>query len=167
MATVEQEKHNRKRKFVELDIENEDEKNNILSKNDNIHIHTTRSDHSLQTKLEVCIYSEQSKITCSWRIVKYFEHKYPTLREDRVKEWIKLGSTHFETLIDSKGSQTKRIRNQRGHFELLESMLVKEIIEREKIGAVRDKEWTRKRAYELYIQYKDEFGWKQDFNASN
>src|SRR5690349_13640483 len=102
MSTNTQEKQCRKRKFNELNIENEEkkeilnkneeEKNETLNENDNI---TTKFAYSIQTKLEICQYSESHNITNAWLILRYFQYKYPTLRENTVKLWLKQGKAHF------------------------------------------------------------------------
>src|SRR5438105_4854406 len=96
-------------------------KNCALNEHVNYNI---KFEYSFQTKLEICNYNEQSKINNSWKIQKHFEYKYPTLREDTIKRWIKLGSKYFESQIKLKNPQTKRLRTQKAHFEQLESMLI-------------------------------------------
>jgi len=121
--------------------------------------------YQLKAKLEICIYSEKNNIKNTWKIMKYFENKYLTLRESRIKSWIKLGSVHFETQIKSNGANVKKIRKQKGQFEIIESKLVEEVTQRGKNGLIRDMEWARKRAQELHEQYKDEFE-LNDFSVS-
>ena len=61
MASIEQEKKTRKRKFEEINIENEDEKleyeDHNCTSNENNNAHTIRFEHDIKTKLEICNYS--------------------------------------------------------------------------------------------------------------
>jgi Tc5 transposase-like DNA-binding protein len=172
MTKNEQEKKNRKRKLDDINIENEDEKlvngeeekkNYIF--NEDVH-QPIKFEYDIKTKLEICNYSETTKITNSWKILQYFRYKYPTLREDSVKSWIKLGSQYFTSQTNNNDLKRKRIRkNTQGYFQALESMLVEEIIEREKKGLIRDSKWCRMRAKELHEEHKEKFGWSE-FDAS-
>ena len=163
MSTIEQqqEKKNRKRKYEDINIEHEDKELNNEQKeyNDNNNFnHTIKSEYDLQAKLEICKYSETTNITNAWKISKYFQYKYPLLREEVVKRWIKKGSNYFEEQINQKGGKTKRVRKQtQGHFQKLELMLIDEIVERAKHGYIRDIQWARNQAIELHNLYKQQF----------
>jgi hypothetical protein len=168
MATIEQYKKNRKRKLEDINIENEEEKLVNEEKNNSIFNNKTlKFEYDLKTKLDVCSYSETANINNTWLIIEHFKNKYPTLKEQVVRRWIKLGSQYFQSQIDQKGSQTKRVRkNTHGYFSKIELMLVEEILEREKKGWIRDSEWTRARAKELYEQHKQQFESNKEFDAS-
>ena len=122
--------------------------------NENNNAHTITFEHDIKTKLEICNYSETTKINNTWKILQHFQHKYPTLRETAIKRWIQLGSEYFKAQINKTGPQKKRIRTQHGYFNKIESILVDEIIKSEHEGFIRDIEWTRKRAKELHGQYR-------------
>src|SRR2546421_11891092 len=171
MATIEKEKINRKRKFEDINIENEDEKltdkDNDCTLNENDTNRTLKFEHDIKTKLDICNNSESTNTKNSWSIKEHFKYKYPTLREDSVKRWLKLDSQYFKSQLEKQGPQAKRSRkNTQGYFHQLELMLIDEIIQREKSGLIRDIEWTRNRAAQLYEQHKNEFGWQNKFDAS-
>ena len=88
MTTISQEKQNRKRKFEEINIENEDEQlefeDNNCTLNENVNS-KLRFAFDIQTKLKIRNYCETSKITNSWQIWKHVQHKYPDLRNHNQK----------------------------------------------------------------------------------